>query len=100
MGTGRPDNAGVVGEELDLPDGPELRTTADLEALADVLRAAGAPEVEVSTDAGGYVCERVFRHGLESGIPALFLHVPPIATMPVREQLPIVRAVAGALVGR
>ena len=61
------------------------------------LRAAGAGEPELSADAGGYVCERTYRHGLERGlelaVPALFLHVPPADVLPVTSQLPIVERV-------
>jgi len=98
MAAGRPDNAGVMGQELDMPDGPDLATELRLGPLADSLRSSGAPEVEVSTDAGGFVCERIFRHGLELGrrlaVPALFLHVPPISAMSLEDQLPIVRTLA------
>lgn len=98
MATGRPDNDGVVGEDLDLPAGPDLRTTADLADIGAFLAAAGARDVEISTDAGGYVCERVFRHGLESGIPALFLHVPAVAVMAVEDQLLVLRALVRKLI--
>ena len=94
---GRPDNDGVAGDALGLVGAP-LETTLDLLALEAVLRAAGAGEPELSGDAGGYVCERTYRHGLERGlelaVPALFLHVPPVGVLPVASQLPIVERVA------
>ena len=77
--------------------GAPLETVLDLEALEACLRAAGAGEPELSADAGGYVCERTYRHGLERGlelaVPALFLHVPPADVLPVTSQLPIVERV-------
>ena len=92
----RPDNDGVSGDALGLVGAP-LETALDLEALEACLRAAGAGEPEVSADAGGYVCERTYRHGLERGlelaVPALFLHVPPADVLPVTSQLPIVERV-------
>jgi pyrrolidone-carboxylate peptidase len=94
---GRIDNEGVTGDSLGLVGAP-LQTALDLEALDAVLRAAGAGEPELSSDAGGYVCERTYRHGLERGmeleVPALFLHVPPAEVLPVASQLPIVARLA------
>ena len=101
LGAGRPDNDGVSADALEIADSPDLETALELELLAESLRAAGASQVELSRDAGGYVCERVYRHVLEigerEGIPALFLHVPPVAFVPVAEQLAPVRALMGAL---
>ena len=92
----RTDNDGVSGDALGLVGAP-LETVLDLEALEACLRAAGAGEPELSADAGGYVCERTYRHGLERGlelaVPALFLHVPPADVLPVTSQLPIVERV-------
>ncbi|MCP3917568.1 MAG: hypothetical protein GY711_18645 [bacterium] len=98
--SGRPDNDGVVAESLSL-SGPsadrDLETELDLDRLEDVLRASGAADVMRSEDAGGYVCECVYRRvleiGVREGIPGLFLHVPPLASMAVADQLPLVRAV-------
>lgn len=96
--TGRPD---VVGETGDVVSGAmgggagDLETDLDLERLLELLRSAGAPDVEISEDAGGFVCERIYRHalvrGAERGFPALFLHVPPAAVLPVERQVSLVR---------
>jgi len=95
LGTGRPDVAGVHGAEVDLGGGHDLATSLDLEPLAAALRRAGAGSVVLSEDAGGYVCERIYRHVLERGrqlgVPALFLHVPPLASSPFERQHAVLR---------
>jgi len=84
----RPDVDGRGGDAVRL-EGPDLATPFGLEPLAAVLSRAGAREVLLSSDAGGYVCERVYRHVLETGerlsIPALFLHLPGVEVVPVAE---------------
>ena len=79
--------------------GPDRETSLDLDALEDALRAAGAMKVRQSRDAGAYVCERTYSHGLqrgaELGIQALFLHVPPGEEQSVGDQLPLVSAFGG-----
>ena len=98
---GRPDILGVDAAELGLVPGPELTTTLDMAPLSDALRAGGADEVEVSDDAGGYVCERVYRHALERGaelgVPAVFLHVPALRHVSLAKQLRPVRMLVSAL---
>lgn len=90
----KPDNDGALGGSIALP-GPAVRTTSvDLSAAEDWLLEAGAPEVMRSEDAGGYLCERIFRAGLdkgeEGGFSALFLHVPPVEAVPIDAQERIV----------
>jgi pyroglutamyl-peptidase len=101
---GRPDLDGVSAAAIPLEGPPELCTGVDLEALAGELRAAGAGHVRISDDAGGYVCERLYRHSLEAGarlgIPAVFLHVPPLAALPLERQLPVVRELVRAIRSR
>lgn len=98
----RRDNDGRAAS--DLRGGPAVdRTTRfDLERLAEVLRAAGAPRVRISEDAGGYVCERTYHAlltaGARLGAPALFLHVPPSEALAPERQAGIVRALVSALV--
>lgn len=94
--TPRTDNDGVAGAQLGASIGPTLRTEVDVKELARLLRAAGARDVRISNDAGGYVCERTY-HALLSagrahGIPAVFLHVPPAADVPSRVQTRLIRA--------
>lgn len=98
----QPDNDGLVGESIVLP-GPKFRELRLNPGLVHAwLEEAGAPETMISTDAGGYLCERVFRAGLDRsavlGCPALFLHVPPVARMGVAQQARIVRAFGQRLV--
>ncbi len=101
---GRPDSDGETADTLGPADGTELESPLDPEPLADALRAAGAAEVVVSSDAGGYVCERIYHHmlaaGARLGIPALFLHVPPLAAVELPEQVRVVRALVSELARR
>lgn len=96
------DNDGVVGAAV---EGPEHRASGlDVAgACARALRGAGAAEVAVSDDAGGYLCERVYRaaldRGAERGVPALFLHVPPVASTPLEAQERVVEGFLAALLG-
>ena len=88
------DNDGVLAQGVTLEGAPLLETSFDLEPLAAALAAAGAGSVRVSEDAGGYVCERTYHHALtraaERGIPAVFLHIPPVDAVPVDAQRGVV----------
>jgi pyroglutamyl-peptidase len=99
--TERLDNEGLTPSREPLELGPALETVLDLEPLAAALRAAGAQDVRISEDAGGYVCDRVFRElltaGERLGVPAAFLHVPPAHVCSVRTQVTFVRELASAL---
>jgi len=76
---GAADNGGheVSGEAL-YRDAPEtLAASLPLESLCDSLQAAGHP-VEVSSDAGRFLCNAVLfelRH-VHSALPAAFVHLP------------------------
>lgn len=98
--TRRTDNDGMAGAALGTAVGPNLRTPLDVRALARLLREAGARDVRLSSNAGGYVCERTYHALLESagrrGIPAVFLHVPPAKDVPSREQARMLRATLAA----
>jgi pyrrolidone-carboxylate peptidase len=76
-------------------------TRFDLDACRATLESGGVCDVSLSDDAGGYVCERVYREilalGEQLGVPALFLHVPPLAARPLVEILPPVRALVSEL---
>jgi pyroglutamyl-peptidase len=106
LGSDRPDVEGVCAADLEVGGSEplELCSALDLEALAGELRAAGAARVRISRDAGGYVCERIYRHALEAGlrlgIPAVFLHVPPLAAVGLDRQIPVVRALLRAIRSR
>lgn len=80
--TGSPsvDVDGVLGGPQAIDTGPDaLPSRLPLAAIADALDAAGIP-IEPSDDAGGYVCNRVFRHIVThpalQGRPVGFVHVP------------------------
>ncbi|MDG1051032.1 MAG: hypothetical protein P8M11_12155 [Planctomycetota bacterium] len=95
------DNDGQRGAGVQL-DGPaERRTTLDLSRCERWLLDAGAAEVTRSEDAGGYLCERIYRAGLDAGarlgLPALFLHVPPVELVGVEAQVRVVRGFLEAL---
>lgn len=90
----KPDNDGRVARDVAALAEGDLATDVDLEAAAESLRAGGARDVRLSTDAGGYVCERTY-HALlvrarALGVPGLFLHVPPVETLAPAEQAPAV----------
>jgi len=98
----RVDNDGQSASALAFDLGDDLESALDLDALAEVLRAAGAIDVRVSEDAGGYVCELthhvVLTEGRRLGVPALFLHCPPVEVLSAAGLTPLVGALARALV--
>lgn len=97
----RTDADGVPGSSL--PERPQTqhRTNLDLAHFAAILERAGAAPVAISRDAGGYVCEWVYRHllahSLQWSLEGFFLHVPPASEIPIPDQLPIVHALARAM---
>lgn len=95
----RPDNDGELGSSLGW-SGPDLVTALDLDPLLEALQTAGAPSARLSDDAGQYVCECIYRHALtraaELEIPALFLHVPPLASLALASQQPLAEALVDA----
>jgi pyroglutamyl-peptidase len=57
-------------------DGPQFRkSTINPVLLTARMRAAGLP-AKVSRDAGDYLCNALLWTALESGVPAIFVHVP------------------------
>jgi pyroglutamyl-peptidase len=98
----RLDNDGKTAGELRPIVGDDLECALELAPAAAALRAAGARDVRLSDDAGGYVCEITY-HALlsgaaERGARALFLHVPPADVMPPKAQASLVRALLSELV--
>jgi len=79
------DNAGVVAEKRCIESGglPTYQSTLPLTKMANALRQHDIP-VQLSDDAGKYVCNHVFyvaRHALEQAgrvIPCGFIHVPAV----------------------
>ena len=96
------DNEGRCGADLSGRMGGgagDLETNLDPPPLIAALRSGGwRGAIECSRDAGGYVCERIYRHVLvraaEQGIPGLFLHVPPLERASLEELLGPVTALA------
>jgi len=74
---------------------PSLQTPLDLNKVCAQAQAIGCPaELEISSDAGLYLCEYVFYKSLHSalcsdgnGPVVLFVHVPPIGTPYSLQQL-------------
>ena len=104
LGLERPDNVGecgdVVSGEMGGPEG-DLVTSLDLDELLEALSSGGADGVCISEDAGGYVCERVYRHALvrasERGSEALFFHVPPLAEVSIEAQAEVLHSLLATL---
>lgn len=103
LSSGRPDNDGNMGTSLGW-SGPDLVTSLDLDVLLQAIQVAGAPSAHISDDAGQYVCECIYRHaltrGAELGIPALFLHVPPLDSRPLASQQPVVEQLVDAILSQ
>lgn len=83
-------------------EGPERkRARAPVEALAVAIAATGLP-ARLSDDAGGYLCNALFRRALEAGDdrPVAFLHLPPTVDLRPTSRFRSVdleRAVAAAI---
>ncbi len=77
-----PDNDGdqPLNQPID-PDGQDLGTQLDVQAIVEAIRAEGLP-AEPSEDAGLFVCNHTFyeaaRIAAERGIRAGFIHVPAV----------------------
>jgi len=68
----------------------------DVEAAAAAARRAGH-SVDVSDDAGRFVCNYIYWCGLREARPCVFVHVPPFAAVGEREQLATLEALRGCL---
>lgn len=71
----------------DYPLDAILLTTAPAKHIASTLKARGFPAL-VSNNAGRYVCNSIYFNALawveasQTGIPSVFVHVPPVTTDP------------------
>ena len=113
-----PDNDGQQPEgEVIVADGPEaLPCTLPTETLVEAIRAVGVPAVE-SSDAGAYLCNRLYygallrslEAGPDTGPRVVFMHLPSLpecvaeagdlrASMPLETSRRAVNAVLGTLV--
>lgn len=77
------DNDGSAGSGSPIdPAGPlALASSLPVNAIVDALRAEEIP-VEISRDAGGYLCNHVFYALLHGGSRGGFVHVPPLEVIP------------------
>jgi pyroglutamyl-peptidase len=104
LSSAKRDNDGRVADGVTLGGAAELVTAFELAELAQALRSGGAQDVRLSDDAGGFVCERAYHHALtragERGIPALFLHVPPLDAVPLVAQARAAAALLDAVAER
>ena len=63
--------------------------------LAAVARKAG---VNLSDDAGRFVCNYLYYCSLANGVPCVFVHVPPVERVPLEAQVETLARVRGYLV--
>jgi pyroglutamyl-peptidase len=95
------DNDGLPASGVRLAGAAVLETGLDLDVLAAALVRGGAGDVRISDDAGGFVCERTYHLALtraaERGIPAVFLHVPPLDAVTLEAQSRAAAAMLAAL---
>ena len=63
--------------------------------LAAVARKAG---VDVSDDAGRFVCNYLYFCSLANGVPCVFIHVPPLERLPLEAQVETLSKLRGYLV--
>ncbi len=106
VGDDRPDVDGIFAIEsepyAELPKASGSRgarsTNLDVERIVRDVKGRGVEAIGVSDDAGGYVCERAYYRVLEhtdaAGIPGLFVHVPPLADVPLERQIEVCRWIA------
>jgi pyroglutamyl-peptidase len=101
LSSAKVDNDGRLASGVTLAGAAVLETGLDLEVLAAALVRGGASDVRISDDAGGFVCERAYHLALtraaERGIPAVFLHVPPLDAVGLERQSRAVAAMLAAL---
>ena len=96
------DNDGVLGSVVSPLSAGERATRVDMEMAAELLTGVARTEVEISTDAGGYVCECTYHAILSEALRidsrGLFLHVPSLDVIPLTEQIEVVRSFLAQLV--
>ena len=92
----QPDETGVLendGKPL-VKEGPaSLRTSADLSRIEQVLAAQGV-SASISIDPGRFVCNAVYYTALNSGIPAVFVHLPLLKDCPLEDDIAAIEAIA------
>lgn len=80
----RPDAAGQSPRHPELAFGGEQTRTSTLpaRALRDAARSGGAP-VQLSKNAGTYLCNATLWDSIGSGVPSIFVHVPALPKGPL-----------------
>ena len=90
----QPDETGVRqdGKEI-IPDGEKSRhASLDVSHLCQVLMGESI-DVSMSIDPGRFVCNMVYYLDLASGIPALFVHLPLLADLPLKDDVAAAEAI-------
>lgn len=91
-----PDIDGAIGHHYS-SNANSISSSVDLVQLGQAVVNATGCEAYLSTDAGGYLCEWVYRKLLEqaarSDSEALFIHVPPIKLVPLCSQISVIKEV-------
>jgi pyroglutamyl-peptidase len=102
MSSTKLDNDGVLGRAVSPLSAGERATRVDMELAAELLSGVARMEVEISEDAGGYVCECTYHAILSEALRidsrGLFLHVPSLDIIPLTEQVEVVRSFLGQFV--
>jgi len=95
------DNDGTPGSGRPIdPAGPlALASTLPVDAIVAALTAEGIP-AEVSRDAGGYLCNHVFYRLCQSVARGGFVHVPPLAAVPLEDQIRAARTILAVAAGQ
>lgn len=88
------DNDGTPGSgsPIDAAGPLALASTLPVDEIVAALRAEEIP-AEVSRDAGGYLCNHVFYSLRHAGAAGGFVHLPPLAVIPLETQLRAARIV-------
>lgn len=81
MSASRPDEDGIMKQGDPIIEGASMR----LETVVDLSKFR-LPEVEVSENPGRFICNEVYYLALSSGIPSLFIHLPPFEVIPREKQ--------------
>ncbi len=91
-----PDNDGKSMQGCPIYEDSPASFSTHLKLEKLIVRLDGFP-FTCSNDPGRYICNLVYFHDLASGIPSLFVHLPPFATIPHDKQLRALRALVNEL---
>lgn len=93
----QPDEEGIVKQGEVIVEGAprSIRTPIDLGRLQQVLSYEDI-STSISADPGRFVCNMVYFLALNSGVPALFAHLPLMDQEPLKEQEEAIKAILKA----